>query len=96
MLELIVLAVLGYAAFTWHTTSRGKRFVRAYAYLKLLDNGMSSAEANGLAMRFLSRYSDPDIDLDLIKDATGYTKAGGHSCLSSLPRASTASLDSLS
>ncbi|WP_265499391.1 hypothetical protein [Paracoccus beibuensis] len=38
---------------------------------------MSPAEANGFALRFLSRYSDPDIDLDLINDATGYTKAGG-------------------
>jgi hypothetical protein len=76
VLEIILLAVAGYAAFKWYTIKQGKLYVRAYAYLRMLDEGLSPAEANGCALRFLSKHSEHGADTSLIHEATAFAASG--------------------
>jgi hypothetical protein len=72
-MELVILIVLGAAAFWWMNVRRGRRFVRAFAFLDHLDLGDDVATANRcVSSMVFTRYSDPDADRTLMVRALGF------------------------
>lgn len=75
MEAILILALLGAGLFWFfkRNTESGRRFVRAYLFLELLESGSSVQEANSVAKRmYFSKYSDGDADTRAIHRARAY------------------------
>lgn len=74
MLALIVLAAIATVAFLIFSQKRASLFVRAYLYLISLEEGLSSEDANRVAMTFRSKPSDADQDNRVLHAAKLYAR----------------------
>ena len=72
VLILIVIVV----AIWWESVRRGRRFVRAFAFLTHLDDGDDVTTANRCATSMVfTRHSDPDADRSMALRAQEFARA---------------------
>jgi len=78
---LFLVIVLAVGIFYYFNIKRGKRFVRAYAYILHYDDSMERGErkaeaqqyANSIALKLtLTKLSDPEMDNFTIRQAKAY------------------------
>ena len=53
----------------------GKRFVKAFYFLKMLSMGETVESANQVAVTLFANYSDPDVDHRIAVNAKNYSQS---------------------